>query len=198
VALLSPDSQVGRDCMIFNEEDLVRHMIKAIGDDPEREGVLETPKRVVKSWEELFGGYGQSPEKILSKTFKGGGYDQMVLLKDIEFYSTCEHHMLPFMGKCHIAYIPKDRVVGLSKLARLTECFARRLQIQEKLTDQIADAMVKWLEPVGVAVVIEAKHFCMVARGVGKQNSIMQTTALRGVFRDEDSTRNEFMSSIRG
>ena len=198
MALLPPDSQVGGDRMIFTEIDLVRHIIKAIGDHPQREGVRDTPKRVVKSWKELFGGYKQDPKEILSTTFEGKGYDQMVLLRDIEFYSTCEHHMLPFMGKCHIAYIPKERVVGLSKLARLTECFARRLQIQEQLTNQIADAMVECLKPVGVAVAIEAQHFCMIARGVGKQNSIMQTTSLRGVFKEEDSARSEFMSSIRG
>lgn len=164
-----------------------------------REGIAKTPSRVVKSWLELYGGYDQDPATILGTTFaqEGYAYDEMVLLKNIEMYSTCEHHLLPFVGRAHIAYIPSKRVVGLSKLARLVDCFARRLQIQEKLTNQIAQAIQDVLEPVGVAVVIEAKHHCMCARGVGKQNSSMMTSALRGVFKDKPEARQEFLDLIK-
>lgn len=162
-----------------------------------REGLIDTPARVVKSWAELYRGYTQDPEKILSRTFNKCGYDEIVLLKNIELYSMCEHHMLPFTGMAHVAYIPGARVVGLSKLARLVDCFARRLQIQERLTCQIADAIVEHLAPKGVAVVIEAKHHCMCSRGVGKQNSAMQTSALRGVFKNKPAARNEFFELIR-
>ena len=173
----------------------VRAMIAAIGDDPNREGVLDTPNRVVKSWSEVFKGYNQDPADILKTSFSGDGYQQMVILKDIEMYSTCEHHMLPFIGKAHVAYIPKNRVVGLSKLARLVECFSRRLQIQERLTKQIADSIQKVLDPIGVGVIIEAKHFCMMARGVNKQNSQMITSELIGAMK-EDKVRQEFFSLI--
>lgn len=174
-------------------------LIEPSEDGQLREGIQKTPHRVVKSWMELFGGYAQSPEKILGTTFaqEGYKYDEMVLLKNVELYSTCEHHMLPFYGKAHVAYIPSKRVVGLSKLARLVDCFSRRLQIQEKLTNQIADAIQDILEPIGVAVVVEAKHHCMCSRGVGKQNSAMMTSALRGAFKDKPEARSEFMSLIR-
>lgn len=172
-------------------EETVRSVISAIGDDPDREGLQETPKRVIKSWKTLFGGYYENPQKVL-KVFNDANCDQMVILKDIEFYSTCEHHMLPFFGKAHIAYIPRKGVVGLSKLARLLEVYARRLQVQERLTNQIADALMENLDPKGCGVMMQAKHFCMISRGVNKQNSEMVTTALRGEFY-ESEVRQEFL-----
>jgi GTP cyclohydrolase IA len=180
----------------MNHLNLVRQLIKAIGDDPDREGVLDTPKRVVKSWKELFSGYTSNPEQVLGTTFAAPNYDEMVILKDIEFYSTCEHHMIPFYGKAHVAYIPRNRVVGLSKLARLIECFSRRLQIQENMTEQIASTIEKVLKPKGVMVVMEAKHMCMCARGVGKQNSSMITSSVRGAFKKSEA-RNEFLALIK-
>lgn len=176
-------------------QDTIIRQLEFIGEDPTREGLLETPRRVVKSWKKLFEGYDKDPKEILSTVFTQK-YDEMVLLKDIELYSTCEHHMIPFVGKCHIAYIPDGKVVGLSKLARLMECFTRRLQIQEKLTNQIVDAIDEHLKPKGVACIIEAKHFCMCSRGVEKQNSSMVTSALRGVFHEPEA-RQEFMGLIR-
>jgi GTP cyclohydrolase I len=170
----------------------IKKIIKAIGDDPDREGLKDTPLRVVKSWGRLFGGYREKAEDVLQTVFVEGACDEMVLLKDIEFYSTCEHHMLPFFGKCSIGYIPSGRVVGISKLARLVEVFARRLQIQERLTTQIADALCTHLQPSGVMVVMEAQHFCMTARGVEKQDSIMVTSAIRGVFKLPE-VRQEFL-----
>lgn len=181
----------------MTNEDLVKQMLDAIGENSSREGLLDTPKRVVKSWRELFAGYEQNPSSILERDFDGAGYDEMIVLRDIELYSTCEHHMLPFYGKAHVAYIPGARVVGLSKLARLVECFARRLQIQEKLTREIAEAIHDCLAPKGVGVIIEAKHMCMVARGVGKQNSVMTTSALLGKFREHE-VRQEFLALVKG
>ena len=175
---------------------LVKQIIAYIGDDPERDGVKDTPARVVRSWDELFGGYRMDPAKILGTTFESSGYDQMVICKDIEMFSTCEHHMIPFVGKVHIGYVPTDRVVGLSKLARLVEIFSRRLQIQEKMTEQIADALVTHINPKGVMVVVSSKHFCMCARGVQKQHSEMVTSAIRGVF-TEPNVRSEFLGLIR-
>jgi len=175
---------------------LVRSLIGAIGEDINREGLTDTPLRVVKSWNTLYGGYNMDPAQILSTRFENESYSQMVVLKDIEMYSTCEHHMLPFIGKAHIAYIPNGKVVGLSKLARLVECFARRLQIQERLTDQIAETLSEHLSAKGVGVCIEAKHMCMLARGVSKQNSVMVTTSLSGVFKSDNIVRQEFFSSI--
>lgn len=175
---------------------LVRKMIKQIGDDPNREGVLDTPKRVVKSWSEIFSGYKCDPVVLLGTTFASPDYDEMVILKDIEFYSTCEHHMIPFFGKAHIGYIPDKKVVGLSKLARLVECFSRRLQIQENLTNQIANTIMEILKPKGVMVVIEAKHMCMCTRGVNKQSSWMITSAVQGLFK-ESVSRQEFLSLIK-
>lgn len=181
-----------------NEAELrVARILQAIGEDLNREGLLNTPTRVVKSWSELYKGYELDPKEILKTTFEGEGYDQIVLLKNIEMYSTCEHHMLPFFGRAHVAYIPSRKVVGLSKLARLVECFSRRLQIQERLTSQIVNALQDELEPIGAACVIEAKHFCMVARGVNKQHSTMTTSAMTGVFKDEIAARSEFMSLIK-
>lgn len=180
-------------------EGLVRNMLLMIEPNEQaelREGLRDTPKRVVKSWGELYAGYDMKPEEILKTTFKqeGYNYDEMVLCKNIELYSTCEHHVLPFYGRAHVAYIPSDRVVGLSKLARLTDAFARRLQIQEKLTNQIADAIDTILKPKGVGVIIEAKHHCMCSRGAGKQNSSMVTSCLRGVFKTQREVRTEFLA----
>lgn len=174
---------------------LIHDTLLAIGEDPDREGLVDTPKRVIKSWEKLFGGYKMSPESILSTKFSADEYDQMIILKDIEFYSTCEHHMLPFFGKVHIGYIPSSYVVGISKLARLVECFSRRLQIQERMTSEIATSIQTILECNGCMVVVEAQHFCMVSRGVEKKNSIMSTSHFTEVFKQE-STRNEFLRLI--
>ena len=176
----------------------VRQVLFAIGEDPDREGLLDTPARVVNSWKELFAGYGQEPADILATTFGDvDGYDEMVLLKDIPFQSTCEHHMLPFHGKAHVAYMPKDRVVGLSKLARLVECFARRLQIQERLTKEVSNAVMEHLDPHGCGVVVEAQHGCMVCRGARKEGSTMVTSSFAGVFK-QPATRAEFLALIKG
>lgn len=169
----------------------VKTLIRYIGDDPERDGLIETPARVVKSYDEIFKGYDQSPASILEKRFEAQSRE-MVTLCNIELYSTCEHHMIPFVGVCHIAYLPKDKVVGISKLARLMEMFSRRLQIQEELTYQIANALMEEVEALGVAVVIEAKHMCMSSRGVGKQHSIMVTSAMLGEFKTDPALKNEF------
>ena len=172
----------------------LKQILKFIGDDPEREGLLETPNRIIRSWSRLYGGYHRNVESIM-KTFEEDSSDQMVILKDIEFYSTCEHHMLPFFGKAHIAYIPDGKVVGISKLARILEIFSRRLQIQERLTGEITEALMEHLKPLGAACMIEAQHFCMVSRGVEKQNSIMVTSSLKGVFSDPD-VKAEFFQLI--
>jgi len=179
-------------------EDFVRGILYAIGEEPTREGLRDTPRRVVKSWSELYAGYKQKPAEILSTVFEDGACDEVVLLKNISFSSMCEHHMLPFLGTAHIAYLPKGKVVGLSKLARLTECFAKRLQIQEKMTSQIANAIEEHLKPLGTAVIIEAHHQCMSCRGVNKQGTMMVTSAMRGVFREDSSARNEVLALIKG
>lgn len=180
-----------------NYPELVREMLVAIGEDPEREGLRDTPKRVVKSWGELYAGYNQKPAEILSTVFEDGACDEVVILKNITFASMCEHHMIPFLGVAHIAYLPAGKVVGLSKLARLTECFARRLQIQEKMTTQIADAIQEHLKPKGIAVVIEAHHHCMSSRGVRKQSTAMVTSAMRGVFRENQAARSEVLALLK-
>lgn len=181
-------------------EDVGLRLIEMIGEDPNREGLVETPKRFVKAMKFLTKGYQENPKDII-KTFSSDGYDQLILLKDIEIYSLCEHHLLPFFGKAHIGYIPNKKIVGISKLARLADCFARRLQIQERLADQIASVIDENLNPIGVAVVIEACHLCMRMRGVEKQNSIMVTSAMRGVFLDGGNkgiaAREEFMNLIK-
>lgn len=178
-------------------EAVVRALLWAMGEDPSREGLQDTPKRVVKSWLELFAGYRQDPAEILATTFGDvEGYQEMILLKDIPFHSTCEHHMLPFSGRAHVAYLPQERVVGLSKLARLVDCFARRLQIQERLTMEVSKAMMRHLQPHGCGVVMEAVHGCMVCRGVRKEGASMVTSSLQGSFR-EAATRAEFLSLIR-
>ena len=162
-----------------------------------REGLKNTPKRVVESWDEIYSGYNKNPKEILDATFNGEGYDGIVLLKDIEFYSTCEHHLLAFTGKAHVAYIPTDKIVGISKLARLVEVYAKRLQNQERITTQVADALIDHLKPLGAAVIIEASHSCMGCRGVKKNHAIMTTSAMRGVFFDKAEARAELMQLIK-
>lgn len=176
-------------------EKLIKGLLEYIGEDPSREGLVDTPKRVIASYEKLFGGYGQKPEDVLT-VFGDELYDEMIVVKDIEFMSSCEHHMLPFFGKVHIGYIPDGKIIGLSKMPRLVEIFARRLQNQERMTNQIAQGLYDILKPRGVAVVVEAKHFCMMARGVEKQGSEVVTSALKGLFKKNLDTRNEFMRHI--
>jgi GTP cyclohydrolase I len=178
-------------------EEAVRTLIRWAGDDPTREGLLDTPSRVVRAYEEFFAGYHEDPEEILRRTFEETeGYDEMVVLRDIRLESHCEHHMVPIIGKAHVAYLPANRVVGISKLARVVEIYARRLQIQEKLTAQIANAIEDVLHPRGVAVVIEAAHQCMTTRGVRKPGVTMVTSRMLGAFRTNASTRREFMALI--
>jgi GTP cyclohydrolase IA len=179
-------------------EDAVRTLIAWAGDDPDREGVLETPNRVIRAYGEFFAGYGQDPEQVLAKTFEDvAGYDEAVTLRDIPIESFCEHHMVPFIGKAHVAYLPDRRVVGLSKIGRVVDLYARRMQIQEKLTAQIAAAIDSVLCPKGVAVVIEATHQCMTTRGVRKPGTVTMTSMMLGHFRDNDAARQEFLAMIR-
>jgi GTP cyclohydrolase I len=177
----------------------VRTLIRWAGDDPEREGLLDTPARVARSYGELFAGYATDPRDYLERTFQEvGGYDELVILKDIRFVSFCEHHMLPVIGKAHVGYLPNDRVVGISKLARVVNGFARRLQIQEKMTAEIAVAIQEILKPKGVGVVVEATHSCMTLRGVNSQGSSLITSHLVGVVRDDHRTRQEFLRLVSG
>jgi GTP cyclohydrolase I len=176
--------------------DLVRRMLVQLGEDPNREGLRRTPERFEKALRYLTSGYRQEPEKILNNAMFTVGYDEMVVVKDIEVYSLCEHHLLPFFGKCHVAYLPNKKVVGLSKIARLVNMYARRLQIQERLTNQIALTIQEQLKPQGVGVIIEARHLCMVMRGVEKQNSAAVTSAMLGAFRENKQTRDEFLSLV--
>lgn len=178
-------------------EAAVRTLIRWAGDDPTREGLVDTPNRVVRAYEEFFSGYEVEPSDLLRRTFEEtDGYDEMVVLKDIRFESHCEHHMVPILGKAHVAYLPKRRVVGISKLARVVEAYAKRLQIQEKMTAQIANAIQDVLQPQGVAVVIEAAHQCMTTRGVHKPGVTMVTSRMLGAFRDDQATRREFLAMI--
>ena len=177
-------------------ENAVKTMMLHVGEDPSREGLLETPKRVKKAYEFIYGGYKEDPREILSSALFTSSNDEMVLLKDIEFYSTCEHHLLPIIGRVHVAYIPDGKVVGLSKIPRVVNVFARRMQIQEQLTEQIADAIMDTIAPKGVAVVIQARHMCMEMRGVEKINSTTTSSALRGLFKKDEKTRSEFFSLI--
>ena len=177
---------------------LVRKMIALIGEDPEREGLKKTPERYEKALKFLTSGYHQNVDHLLNGATFSVCYDEMVVVKDIEFFSLCEHHLLPFFGKAHVAYLPNGRLVGLSKIPRVIEVFARRLQVQERLTDQVADALMEVLDPRGVGVVIEAYHLCMMMRGVEKQNSKTITSALRGTFRSDARTRDEFLRLVHG
>ena len=186
--------------MISKEEAevLVSKLVSYIEkNDGEREGVANTPKRVVESWEEIFAGYEMNPNDILDARFNSEGYDGIVLLKDIEFHSTCEHHLLPFTGKAHIAYIPIEQIVGISKLARLLEVYARRMQNQERITKQTAEALMDLLKPLGAAVIVEAKHMCMSCRGVQKSEAVMVTSSMKGVFFDKPEARAELLQLIR-
>ena len=178
-------------------EDLVREMLVRLGEDPSREGLASTPKRVQKAMQFLTKGYDEDPETMLKGALFTVNYDEMVIVKDIEMLSLCEHHMLPFFGKVHVAYIPNGKVIGLSKIPRLIEVFSRRFQIQERLTTQIAETIQKVIQPQGVGVVIEARHLCMMMRGVEKQHSAAVTSSMLGCFRDEQETRQEFLSLIR-
>ncbi|MGB9202762.1 MAG: GTP cyclohydrolase I FolE [Terriglobales bacterium] len=178
-------------------EELVREMLVRLGEDPDREGLVRTPARVEKAMQFLVKGYQEDPEALLRKALFTVTYDEMVIVKDIEMFSLCEHHLLPFFGKVHVAYIPNGKVIGLSKIPRLIEVFSRRLQIQERLTTQIAEAIQNTIEPQGVGVVIEARHLCMMMRGVEKQHSAAVTSSMLGCFRNEEETRTEFLSLIR-
>ena len=176
----------------------VRAILELLGEDPDREGLVKTPERVAKAWQFLTQGYFQEGETIVKSAVFTEPYSQMVIVKDIELFSLCEHHMLPFIGKAHVAYIPNGRITGLSKVARVVETFARRLQVQERLTEQIRDCIQNSLKPMGVAVVIEAMHTCMSMRGVEKSNAVTTTSAFSGIFLKSDKTRNEFLELIRG
>ncbi|MGZ4816827.1 MAG: GTP cyclohydrolase I FolE [Terriglobales bacterium] len=177
--------------------DLVHEMITRLGEDPSREGLRRTPERVEKAFQHLTKGYHEDPEQLLNSALFTVNYDEMVIVKDIEMFSLCEHHLLPFIGKVHVAYIPNGKVIGLSKLPRLVEIFARRLQVQERLTTEIAETLMKIVQPQGVGVVVEARHLCMMMRGVEKQHSATVTSAMLGCFRDEKETREEFLALLR-
>src|SRR5215211_643016 len=178
-------------------QERIRQLLIDLGEDPDREGLRDTPKRVEKAYRFLTNGYAADVDQVLNNALFTVDYSEMVIVKDIDFYSLCEHHLLPFFGKCHVAYIPKGRVLGLSKIPRLVEIFARRLQIQERLTNEIAETLREKVDPLGVAVVVEATHLCMAMRGVEKQNSFAVTSAMLGVFRDSSRTRMEFLDLIR-
>ena len=178
-------------------QDVIRQLLAALGEDPAREGLVDTPKRVEQAMRFLTSGYSADVDAVLNNALFTVDYNEMVIVKDIDFYSLCEHHLLPFFGRCHVAYLPQGRVIGLSKIPRLVEIFARRLQIQERLTSQIADTIRRKVQPLGVAVVMEAAHLCMSMRGVEKQNSVAVTSAMLGVFRDDARTRMEFLELIK-
>jgi GTP cyclohydrolase I len=175
----------------------IRAILSKIGEDPERDGLRNTPQRVDRSLRFLTSGYKMDPDVVLNAALFEVAYDEMVIVRDIEVFSLCEHHMLPFFGKCHVGYIPNGRVIGLSKIPRLVDIFARRLQVQERLTVQIAETINEKIQPRGVAVVIEAQHLCMIMRGVEKQNSVAVTSRMTGVFKDNQNTRNEFLNLVR-
>ena len=178
-------------------EELIRQLLEQIGEDPDREGLVKTPSRVAKSLAFLTQGYSMDPQEVINGAEFTEKYNEMIVVKDIQIYSLCEHHLLPFWGKCHVAYIPRDKILGLSKIARLVDIFARRLQVQERMTTQIADIINKSLNPLGVAVVIEAEHLCMQMRGVQKQGSKAVTSEMLGAFRSNIATRSEFMNFLR-
>lgn len=175
----------------------VRAQLALLGEDPGRDGLRSTPQRVARSMRYLTSGYRQDVEKVLNGALYDVAYDEMVIVRDIEIFSLCEHHLLPFFGRCHVAYIPTQKVIGLSKIPRLVDVFARRLQVQERLTTQIAETIMEKIKPQGVGVIIEARHLCMIMRGVEKQNSVAVTSAMLGVFRDEQETREEFLQLVR-
>jgi GTP cyclohydrolase I len=179
-------------------EPIVRSLLTELGEDPDREGLKETPRRVAKAWKFLTQGYGLDPREVLNNAIFTEDVDEMITIRDIEVYSMCEHHLLPFYGKAHVAYMPKGKIIGFSKIPRLVDIYARRLQVQERLTRQIADTIQDLLQPRGVAVVIEAAHLCMTMRGVEKQNSVAVTSAMLGGFRTDRSSRMEFLNLIRG
>ena len=174
-----------------------RNLLELLGEDPKREGLMNTPKRVAKAWDFLTKGYTENLDDLINNAIFEGESKDMVIVKNIEFYSLCEHHMIPFYGKAHIGYIPDGKIIGLSKLARITDLFSQRLQVQERLTNQIAQCLQEVLNPRGVAVVLEGKHFCMLSRGVQKQNSIATSSSMLGIFREKESTRNEFLKLIQ-
>jgi GTP cyclohydrolase I len=178
-------------------ETLIRQLLTELGEDPDREGLKATPRRVAKSMKFLTSGYAEDVDAIINKALFTVDYSEMVIVKDIDFFSLCDHHLLPFFGKCHVAYIPKHKVIGLSKIPRLVDVFARRLQVQERLTNQIAETIREKIDPLGVAVVMEATHLCMSMRGVEKQRSFCSTSAMLGAFRERDRTRAEFLELIR-
>jgi GTP cyclohydrolase I len=178
-------------------QEIIRQLLAELGEDPSREGLLDTPKRVEKALAFLTSGYAADVDATFNNALFSVDYNEMVIVRDIDFYSLCEHHLLPFIGKCHVAYIPQGRVLGLSKIPRLVDIFARRLQIQERLTNQIAETLREKVDPLGVAVVMEATHLCMAMRGVEKQNSVATTSAMLGVFREDARTRMEFLELIR-
>jgi GTP cyclohydrolase I len=180
-------------------EDNVRQILEYVGEDPEREGLVKTPQRVARAFEYLTKGYSQDPRAIINQAkFTEEDYQEMVLVKDIDFFSMCEHHILPFFGRAHVAYLPQHHIVGLSKIPRLVEVFSRRLQVQERLTTQIANTLMEELDPLGVGVIIRAEHLCMRMRGVEKQNSIVTTSAMLGAFRTQQATREEFITLVNG
>ena len=187
-----PSTQIDLD----TTRSLITNLLSAIGEDPEREGLRNTPDRVARMYAELLSGYGTDPEMIINNALFHIDYDEMVLVRDIEFYSLCEHHMLPFLGRAHVAYLPKGKVIGLSKIPRIVDMYARRLQVQERMTRQIADLIQTTLEPQGVAVVVEAMHLCAMMRGVKKHDARMTTSAMHGSFRSNLATRQEFLANI--
>src|SRR6188768_2402131 len=178
-------------------QEIIRELLARIGEDPTREGLLDTPRRIEQSLRFLTSGYGADVDATLNNALFTVDYNEMVIVKDIDFYSLCEHHMLPFFGKCHVAYIPNGKVVGLSKIPRLVDIYARRLQVQERLTNQVASTLLEKIRPLGVAVVTEATHLCMAMRGVEKQNSVAVTSAMLGAFRTDARTRSEFLNLIK-
>ena len=178
-------------------QDAVRRILVEIGEDPEREGLVKTPERVGRAYTFLTKGYDEDPKTVINGALFIEEYSEMIIMRDLDFFSLCEHHMLPFFGKAHVAYIPKSRIVGISKLARLVEVFARRLQVQERMTNQVANTLMEELDPQGVGVVVEAEHLCMRMRGVEKQNSVVTTSTMLGVFRSHQETRQEFVNLLR-
>lgn len=196
--LEQPGQATDREVYDAEFEALIEQMLVRLGEDPARDGLVRTPLRVAKAMDFLTSGYQTTLESVINNAVFEDDGQEMVIVRDIEFYSLCEHHMLPFYGKMHIAYIPDGKIIGLSKLARITDLFARRLQVQERLTNQVADALVEILQPKGVAVSADAAHFCMMMRGVQKQGSTTLTSAMRGVFKEDDALRREFMQSVRG